>query len=72
MHILGASERTRAYYGSGSGPILLDYVDCSGTEYNLTDCQRGSGTRQSNHSEDVGVKCQTSKKKMFTHNATFS
>ena len=55
--------KTGAYFGSGSGPIHLDYVVCSGTEYNLTECQTGSETRQSSHSEDVGVKCQTSKKK---------
>ena len=59
--LLGASGRTGAYYGFGSGPIHLDYVVCSGTEYNLTDCQIGNVTRQSSHSEDVGVKCQTSK-----------
>ena len=57
----GASVRTEAYYGSGSGPIHLDYVVCSGTEYNLTDCETGEKTRQSSHSEDVGVKCQTGK-----------
>ena len=58
---LGASGRREAYFGPGSGPIHLDYVVCSGTEYDLTDCQTGNGTRQSSHSEDVGVKCQTSK-----------
>ena len=52
---------TGGYYGSGSGPIHLDYVVCSGTEYSLTDCQTRNKTRQSSHSEDVGVKCQTSK-----------
>ena len=30
-------------------------------EYNLTDCETGTGTRQSSHDEDVGVKCNTSK-----------
>ena len=59
--ILGASGKTGAYFGSGSGPIHLDYVVCSGTEYNVTDCQTGNKTRQSSHSEDVGVKCETSK-----------
>ena len=69
MHIIsGASLKTGAYFGSGSGPIHLDYVVCSGTEYNLTDCQTGNRTRQSNHSEDVGVKCQTSKYRVCTHN----
>ncbi|CAI8018661.1 Neurotrypsin [Geodia barretti] len=28
-------------------------------EYNLTDCETGTGTRQSSHDEDVGVKCNT-------------
>ena len=63
---LGASGRTGAYFGSGSGPIHLDYVVCSGTEYNVTDCQIQNETRQSSHSEDVGVKCQTSKGGMYT------
>ena len=71
IHILGASGRTGAYYGSGSGPIHLDHVVCSGTEYNLTDCQTGSKTRQSSHAEDIGVKCQTSKESVCTNNACF-
>ena len=52
---------TGAYFGRGSGPIHLDHIVCSGTEYNLTDCETGTGTRQSSHSEDLGVKCNTSK-----------
>ena len=63
---LGASLRIGAYFGSGSGPIHLDYVVCSGTEYDLMDCQTGNETRQSSHSEDVGVKCQTSKERLCT------
>ena len=38
----------------------LDYVACSGGEYNLTDCETGN-TSQTSHTQDVGVKCQTSK-----------
>ena len=74
LHFIGASLKTGAYFGSGSGAIHLDYVVCSGREYNLTDCQTGNETRQSNHSEDVGVKCQTSKDRVCTHahNAVFS
>ena len=36
---------------------------CSGTEFDLVDCEIRDNTRQSSrvHSEDVGVKCQTSK-----------
>ena len=61
LSFLGAIGQSQAYFGLGSGPIHLDYVNCSGTEYNLTDCQIGNETRQSIHSEDVGVKCQTCK-----------
>ena len=57
----GATQQTGGYFGAGSDPIHFDDVVCSGREYNLTDCQLRNGTRQSNHTEDVGVKCQTSK-----------
>ena len=58
---IGAIQQTGGYFGEGSGPIHFDNVVCSGREYNLTDCQLKIGTRQSTHTEDVGVKCQTSK-----------
>ena len=58
--IVGASTFTGAYFGQGSGPIHYDHIVCSGMEYNLTDCETGTGTRQSSHDEDVGVKCNTS------------
>ena len=61
MTCAGAIQHTNGYFGEGSGPIHLDYVVCTGTEYNLMDCQIGSGTRDSSHSDDVGVKCNTSK-----------
>ena len=66
FYVLGATGLNGEYFGSGSGPIHLDTVVCSGREYNLTDCQVGKKTRQSSHSEDVGVKCQTSKDTMYT------
>ena len=59
-HLLGATGQIGAYFGSGSGPVHLDYVVCSGTEYALSDCQTGNRTREISHSEDVGVKCSTS------------
>ncbi|XP_071487956.1 scavenger receptor cysteine-rich domain-containing group B protein-like [Diadema antillarum] len=47
-----------AEYGQGSGPILLDYVYCEGTESELADCHhRGYGVHNCNHSDDAGVKC---------------
>ena len=57
----GAEGNVLAYFGSGNGSIHYDHIVCSGMEYNLTDCETGTGTRESSHDEDVGVKCNTSK-----------
>ena len=54
----GAVPQHSAYFGEGSDPIHMDYISCTGTEYSLTDCETRSSSRQSNHSEDVGVQCQ--------------
>ena len=42
-------------FGAGTGPILLDDVDCSGSENNLTDCSRSSFGRCY---RSAGVRCQ--------------
>ena len=48
-----------AHFGSGTGPIHLDDVGCSGSETNLTDCPRNSFIScYYGHSEDAGVRCQ--------------
>ena len=50
---------TNAHFGSGTGPIYLDNVDCNGTENNLTDCEQSSYIScYYGHSEDAGVRCQ--------------
>ena len=47
-------------YGLGSGPIWLDEVACSGTEANLTECNKNHiGDSDCSHSEDVGILCST-------------
>ena len=48
-----------AFFGQGSGPILLDGVTCSGGESTLSSCGHlGFGvTRSCTHSEDAGVTC---------------
>ncbi|XP_053374257.1 deleted in malignant brain tumors 1 protein-like [Mercenaria mercenaria] len=47
----------RARYGQGTGPILLDNVDCTGNESILFDCEIDYDTSDCGHHEDVGVSC---------------
>eukprot|EP00057_Strongylocentrotus_purpuratus_P008042 XP_011662516.1 PREDICTED: scavenger receptor cysteine-rich type 1 protein M130 [Strongylocentrotus purpuratus] len=47
-----------AAFGLGSGPIVLDEVECEGTEPNIGHCRRSDyETHDCDHSEDVGVSC---------------
>ena len=48
-----------AYFGQGSGPILLSNVTCTGRESTLASCGHpGVGvTGNCGHSEDAGVRC---------------
>ena len=58
MEFLGAISVGDAYFGEGSGPVL-EYIDCAGTEPNVTECSRGRvGQLNCHHGKDVGVICQ--------------
>ena len=48
-----------AYFGQGSGPIILANVTCTGSELTLARCRHlGIGiTRSCTHSQDAGVSC---------------
>ncbi len=42
----------------GEGPILLDQLNCNGSESRLIDCNRNAiGINDCSHSEDVGLIC---------------
>ena len=48
-----------AFFGSGSGQIILDNIVCIGTESSLLECHSNPiGENNCNHSEDAGVKCE--------------
>ncbi len=48
-----------AFFGEGSGLILLDEVVCEGSEPELLFCSHdGIGIQDCGHDEDAGVQCQ--------------
>lgn len=59
MYSIGAVVRAQAFFGQGSGSIVLDNVACTGSEPTLLTCRSNPiGINNCDHSEDVGVVCQ--------------
>nr|XP_054772378.1 deleted in malignant brain tumors 1 protein-like [Lytechinus pictus] len=62
-HTLGypraSTYRTGAYFGEGTGDIILDNVQCTGSESNIAFCQHnGYYNENCGHHEDAGVVCE--------------
>ena len=55
-----------AYFGKGTGKIVMDDVHCTGTESTLTDC-RHTTNHDCVHSEDAGVCCNDCCSKCEVH-----
>ena len=54
----GAASYGSANYRAGSGPIWLDNLGCSGSEFSLLQCSHaGKGVHNCGHHEDVTVSC---------------
>ncbi|XP_019857593.1 PREDICTED: scavenger receptor cysteine-rich domain superfamily protein-like [Amphimedon queenslandica] len=57
----GAVFLEKAFFGAGNGSILLDEVECSGSEDTILQCMHNSfGSHDCGHHEDVGIHCSES------------
>lgn len=55
---VGAVAITTTIYGPGTGPILLNNVQCTGLEFSLFDCAHsGIEAFSCSHSSDAAVSC---------------
>ena len=56
----GSEWIREAAFGQGEGIIFLSFVQCSGTENTLDECQANDlGVHNCDHREDVSVVCQS-------------
>lgn len=54
---LGGIAYSAAHFGEGTGPILLGYLNCAGSETSLFRCFHRTVISSGSHSQDVGVAC---------------
>ena len=64
---------SNAHFGRGTGQIVLDDVDCSGSENELLTCSRGTLVSSNcDHSDDAGVRCGGNMKHDLLSNETYT
>ena len=59
FYTIGATSYSRARFGAGSGPIVMDDISCTSSERRLIDCTFRL-SHNCDHSEDAGVRCSVS------------
>lgn len=55
--LLDVSAVSKAFYGQGSGPIILRRLECTGRETSILECEFDANTSDCRHSDDAGVQC---------------
>lgn len=56
---IGANSYTNAQFGAGTGPIVMNSVQCNSSESKMMDCPFSLNHNCSHH-EDAGVRCVVS------------
>lgn len=54
-----------AVFGEGIVPILVDDIECTGSEDSLLNCTYDSSTFDCTHSDDAGVACLAARELCF-------
>ena len=56
---LDSTYYTSERFGGGTGPIFIDYINCTGSEPRIyRKCSYFSHNYGCSHNDDVGVQCQ--------------
>ena len=65
--LTAAQAYSLATFGVGTGPIVLDNVNCRGNETTLVSCPHDPDTSDCFHFEDAGVSCAESPSELNKH-----
>ena len=54
----GATAQYNAFFGFGSGPVIMSGLQCGGSESSLLECTSSVPYSYCSHFDDAGVTCQ--------------